>query len=61
MIPLAEAEGLAVCPYQVFEGGLLTGKYSSVSAGEGLPAVSLVLLTPDNVAGYSEPAKPGLC
>jgi aryl-alcohol dehydrogenase-like predicted oxidoreductase len=44
LIPLAEAEGLAVCPYQVFEGGLLTGKYSSVSAGEGLPAVSLVLL-----------------
>ena len=44
MIPLAEAEGLAVCPYQVFEGGLLTGKYSNVSAGEGLPAVSLVLL-----------------
>ena len=37
LLPLCEAEGIAVAPYQVFEGGLLTGKYQ---AGEEVPSGS---------------------
>ena len=33
VLPMAEAEGLAVCPYSPLGGGLLTGKYAA--GGEG--------------------------
>ena len=29
LLPLCQAEGIAVAPYQVYEGGLLTGKYKA--------------------------------
>jgi len=34
LLPLCEKEGIAVAPYQVLQGGLLTGKYHR---GEGVP------------------------
>jgi len=37
LLPLCEAEGLAVAPYQIFQGGVLTGKYK---AGVAPPAGS---------------------
>jgi L-glyceraldehyde 3-phosphate reductase len=32
LLPLCRKEGLSVVPYQVLQGGLLTGKYSNPSA-----------------------------
>ena len=32
LLPLCQAEGLAVAPYQVYQGGLLTGKYKAGAA-----------------------------
>lgn len=33
ILPMAEAEGFAVCPYSPLGGGLLTGKYGAEGAG----------------------------
>ena len=47
LIPLCAAEDIAVIPYQVFQGGLLTGKYRR---GQALPKGSRAEEKPDWVA-----------
>ncbi len=36
LLPLCRRKGLAVTPYQVLQGGLLSGKYQRASCGHGI-------------------------
>lgn len=51
LIPLCAAEGIAVIPYQIYQGGLLTGKYHR---GMTPPAGSRAAEKPDWVGGMDD-------
>ena len=51
MIPLCDREGIAVVPYQIFQGGLLTGKYKR---GAPVPEGSRKAEKPDWVWDFDD-------
>lgn len=53
LLPLCEAEGIGVVPYQILQGGMLTGKYRP---GEAPPAGSRMAEKPDWMKPFTDEA-----